>query len=122
MIDRLRVRAAVRRLMPGAEAVTLYVRSSGDARASYASYAIDRARIWHPASTESGNPVVSSSLPTAKWKFGRESLEAVNAPDPKIGDVIGRSDGTLWLIERITNSLLGEYFDLDTQRWKGSVA
>lgn len=124
MLNASQARAAIKRLMPGKEACTLYSRSlaSIDGPARYTAYSLPYCRFAPRTFSEGGNPVAASSLPTADWKTGQDSLDAASAPNPKPGDIIGRADGTFWvLMEGIRNSLFQQFWDCPAQQWKGGT-
>ncbi len=125
MINANIARAAIKRLMPGKEGCVLYSRSlaSIDGPALYTAYTIPYSRFAPRTFAEDGSPVVASSLPTADWKTGQDALDAVSAPNPKPGDIVGRtSDSTFWLIgSGIKNSLLQQYWDCPVTQWKGGT-
>lgn len=121
MINRSMARAAIARLVPGGEGITLYSRSGSDESPAYTAYAVGNCRFAAHSYQEGGGPVAASSLPTAQLKIQRRSLEASSAPDPKPGDIARRdADSTYWSVLGVHMSLFREAVSCDVQEHKGT--
>lgn len=106
MIDRAMARALIASLMPGAEAVTLRVRSATDTFTSYSLAAAQR-RQWNLA--EDQGDAVTTPVFRIRWAVRQETLDAVSAPRPKPGDVIRDSSNVDWIVQDTASSLFDSY-------------
>jgi hypothetical protein len=106
VINRAMARAAIRRLMPGPEAVTLKVRGVADAFTSYSLGAAQR-RQWDLS--EDQGDAVTTPVFRLRWAIRQETLDAVSAPRPKPGDVILDSSSVSWVVQDTASSLFDSY-------------
>lgn len=117
MINKSMVRARLKLLTPNLEAATLYSRGPGQ-DATFTAYSLPFARFTGGTLSESQAPGVTlSTLPTGSWRITQQALDADSSPDPKVGDIIGRtSDSTYWLVLNIQNSLFEQFWAVDVQQ------
>src|SRR5262249_6757382 len=114
MISRAYARTRVSQLMPEPEPATLFSRDLPrvSSTASWGPYSLGRCRFVPPAwaEAESGG-ITSSTLPTGNWRIPLTTLDAASAPRPKVGDLIGRQDGTRWLVDGVQARIYETWFE-----------
>ncbi len=114
MIDKYRLANLSLRLVPGNESVTLRSRTADDADSTYTDYTVVRCKFPPTSGPESTkNGVVVDTLQTAQVFIFQEALDITSAPNPKVGDLIRRGDGTSWVVRGVTNKLLNKFWSLD---------
>lgn len=119
MLNTYTTRTVWRSTVPERETVTLRSRGGDDAEATYTDYTVEHVQPEASASLEeAASGVVASGLRRRHFAFWQDALDAADAPAPKVGDLVVRTEGTedvTYVVQAVNNGLFGNEFGCECQ-------